>query len=74
MAASSSTAASANIMLAIFEKKTNSIDLYRPLRNYVAFHYSEREAQHIEDVQNALFKWPKVHLYVLDAIIKHVKA
>ncbi|KAK4263878.1 hypothetical protein QN277_029235 [Acacia crassicarpa] len=49
MAASTSTAASANIMLAIFEKKTNSIDLYRPLRNYVAFHYSEREAQHIED-------------------------
>ena len=31
------------------------------------------EAQHIEDVQNALFKVPKVHLYVLDAVIKHLK-
>ncbi|XP_028758167.1 vacuolar-sorting protein BRO1 [Neltuma alba] len=49
MAASSSTAATTNIMLAIFEKKTNSTDLYRPLRNYVAFHYSEREAHNIED-------------------------
>ncbi|RDY01659.1 Vacuolar-sorting protein BRO1, partial [Mucuna pruriens] len=48
-APSSSTAASTNIMLAIFEKKTNSVDLYRPLRNYVAFHYSEREAQNLED-------------------------
>ncbi|KAK7343453.1 hypothetical protein VNO77_12207 [Canavalia gladiata] len=46
---SSSSAATTNIMLAIFEKKTNSIDLYRPLRNYVAFHYSEREAQNLED-------------------------
>ncbi|XP_054824236.1 vacuolar-sorting protein BRO1-like [Prosopis cineraria] len=49
MAASSSSAATTNIMLAIFEKKTNSVDLYRPLRNYVTFHYSEREAQNIED-------------------------
>ncbi|KHN06730.1 ALG-2 interacting protein X [Glycine soja] len=48
MAAPSSSAA-ANIMLAISEKKTNSVDLYRPLRNYVAFHYSEREAQNLED-------------------------
>ncbi|TKY50925.1 ALG-2 interacting protein X [Spatholobus suberectus] len=46
---SSSTAASTNIMLAIFEKKTNGVDLYRPLRNYVTFHYSEREAQNLED-------------------------
>ncbi|KAJ1382915.1 BRO1 domain [Sesbania bispinosa] len=46
---SPSAAASTNIMLAIFEKKTNSVDLYRPLRNYVAFHYSEREAQNVED-------------------------
>ncbi|KAL2324167.1 hypothetical protein Fmac_023225 [Flemingia macrophylla] len=50
MAASSpSSSAAANIMLAIFEKKTNNVDLYRPLRNYVAFHYSEREAQNLED-------------------------
>ncbi|KRG90951.1 hypothetical protein GLYMA_20G124000v4 [Glycine max] len=49
MAASPSSSAAANIMLAIFEKKTNSVDLYRPLRNYVAFHYSEREAQNLED-------------------------
>lgn len=32
------------------------------------------EAQHIENVQNALFKVPKVHLYVLDAVIKHLKS
>lgn len=25
------------------------MDLYRPLRNYIAFHYSEREAQNLED-------------------------
>ncbi|KAI4357713.1 hypothetical protein L6164_001645 [Bauhinia variegata] len=49
MAASSSAAATTNVMLAIFEKKTNQIDLYRPLRNYIAFHYSEREAQNHED-------------------------
>ncbi|XP_014513876.1 vacuolar-sorting protein BRO1 [Vigna radiata var. radiata] len=46
---SSSSAASANIVLAIFEKKTNTVDMYRPLRNYVAYHYSEREAQNVED-------------------------
>lgn len=44
-----SSAATTNIMLAIFEKKTNPIDLYRPLRNYIAFHYSERDAQNLED-------------------------
>jgi len=36
-------------MLAIHEKKTSSVDLYRPLRNYVTFTYSEREAQLIDD-------------------------
>nr|XP_043623772.1 vacuolar-sorting protein BRO1-like [Erigeron canadensis] len=45
----SSTAATTNIMLAIYEKKTTSIDLYRPLRNYIVFNYSEREAQTLED-------------------------
>ncbi|CAL0314942.1 unnamed protein product [Lupinus luteus] len=38
-----------NVMLAITEKKTNPIDLYRPLRNYISLHYSEREAQNLED-------------------------
>ncbi|CAO2825563.1 unnamed protein product [Amaranthus hypochondriacus] len=49
MAASTSSAATTNLMLAINEKKTNSLDLYRPLRNYIAFHYSEREARNLED-------------------------
>lgn len=38
-----------NVMLAIHEKKTSSVDLYRPLRQYIAIHYSEREAQNLED-------------------------
>eukprot|EP00252_Welwitschia_mirabilis_P019453 TRINITY_DN4515_c0_g1_i1.p1 TRINITY_DN4515_c0_g1~~TRINITY_DN4515_c0_g1_i1.p1 ORF type:complete len:888 (+),score=181.72 TRINITY_DN4515_c0_g1_i1:183-2846(+) len=38
-----------NVMLAIHEKKTVSVDLYRPLRNYIALHYSEREAVEAED-------------------------
>uniref|UniRef100_M1D093 ALG2-interacting protein X n=1 Tax=Solanum tuberosum TaxID=4113 RepID=M1D093_SOLTU len=44
-----SPSSSANVMLAIFEKKTVSLDLYRPLRNYIVFNYSEREAQNLED-------------------------
>lgn len=36
-------------MLAIHEKKTNSVDLYRPLRNYIVFNYSERQAQDLDD-------------------------
>uniref|UniRef100_A0A5B7AN94 Putative ALG-2 interacting protein X-like n=1 Tax=Davidia involucrata TaxID=16924 RepID=A0A5B7AN94_DAVIN len=48
MAASASSTA-ANVMLAIYEKKTVTIDLYRPLRNYIVFNYSEREAQNLED-------------------------
>ncbi|KAK6931572.1 ALIX V-shaped domain [Dillenia turbinata] len=44
-----STAATTNIMLAIVEKKTTSIEIYRPLRQYIAIHYSEREAQNLED-------------------------
>ncbi|CAI9296838.1 unnamed protein product [Lactuca saligna] len=47
MAAPSSSAT--NIMLAIPEKKTVGVDLYRPLRNYIVFNYSEREAQNLED-------------------------
>lgn len=38
-----------SVMLAINEKKTTPTDLYRPLRNYVCYHYSEREAQNLED-------------------------
>ncbi|KAJ8770052.1 hypothetical protein K2173_010040 [Erythroxylum novogranatense] len=49
MAAQSSAAATTNIMLAIYEKKTSSLDLYRPLRNYICMLYSEREAQNLED-------------------------
>ncbi|CAK9180506.1 unnamed protein product, partial [Ilex paraguariensis] len=49
MAAPSSAASTANIMLAIYEKKTVSLDLYRPLRNYIVYNYSEREAQILED-------------------------
>ncbi|KAL6969911.1 bck1-like resistance to osmotic shock [Sarracenia purpurea var. burkii] len=45
----SSSLSSANIMLAIYEKKTVAVDLYRPLRNYIVFNYSEREAQNLED-------------------------
>eukprot|EP00262_Sarcandra_glabra_P003011 TRINITY_DN1344_c0_g2_i1.p1 TRINITY_DN1344_c0_g2~~TRINITY_DN1344_c0_g2_i1.p1 ORF type:complete len:863 (-),score=175.50 TRINITY_DN1344_c0_g2_i1:317-2905(-) len=38
-----------NVMLAIHEKKTTSVEIYRPLRQYIAFNYSEREAQNLED-------------------------
>ncbi|ERN14052.1 hypothetical protein AMTRI_Chr01g111370 [Amborella trichopoda] len=38
-----------NVMLAIHEKKPTSIDLYRPLRNYITLHYSERQAINLED-------------------------
>ncbi|KAL0326939.1 UNVERIFIED_CONTAM: Vacuolar-sorting protein BRO1 [Sesamum angustifolium] len=47
--ASPSSTTTTNIMLAIFEKKTNSLDLYRPLRNFIVINYSEREAQNLED-------------------------
>lgn len=43
------TAKTANVMLTIPEKKTVSLDLYRPLRNYIVYNYSEREAQNLED-------------------------
>ncbi|XP_052199278.1 vacuolar-sorting protein BRO1 [Diospyros lotus] len=49
MASPASSSAVANIMLAIYEKKTVAVDLYRPLRNYIVFNYSEREAQNLED-------------------------
>lgn len=31
------------------------------------------DEQHIQDVQAALLKLPKIHLFVLDALIKHLK-
>lgn len=46
---SAGSSATTNIMLAIFEKKTSSIDLYRPLRNFISLTYSEREAINLED-------------------------
>ncbi|XP_020248980.1 ALG-2 interacting protein X [Asparagus officinalis] len=36
-------------MLAVHEKKTTATDIYRPLRNYIALNYSERDAQSAED-------------------------
>ncbi|KAI8019241.1 Vacuolar-sorting protein BRO1 [Camellia lanceoleosa] len=44
-----SLAPAPNIMLAIYEKKPVSVDLYCPLHNYIVFNYSEREAQNLED-------------------------
>ncbi|GMY28950.1 vacuolar-sorting protein BRO1 isoform X2 [Fagus crenata] len=48
-APSTSSSSTTNIMLAIFEKKTTSVDLYHPLYNYISFNYSECEAQNLED-------------------------
>ncbi|CAM0956645.1 unnamed protein product [Alopecurus aequalis] len=39
----------ANVMLAIHEKKATAVDLYRPLRQYIASAYSEREAATADD-------------------------
>ncbi|KAK4373333.1 hypothetical protein RND71_008717 [Anisodus tanguticus] len=44
-----SPSSTSNVMLSITEKKTISLDLYRPLRNYIVYNYSEREAQNLED-------------------------
>ncbi|GAV81161.1 BRO1 domain-containing protein/ALIX_LYPXL_bnd domain-containing protein [Cephalotus follicularis] len=49
MAATSSSAATTNVMLAIYEKKTTSLDIYRPLRQYISRIYSERQAVNLED-------------------------
>ena len=46
---SASSSSSSNIMLSIFEKKTTSVELCRPLHNYIAFNYSKHEAQNLED-------------------------
>ncbi|PKU59754.1 hypothetical protein MA16_Dca021751 [Dendrobium catenatum] len=42
-------ASAVNVMLAVHEKKTTAVDLYRPLRQYIATNFSEREAQMAED-------------------------
>ncbi|KAI4962827.1 hypothetical protein ZWY2020_025270 [Hordeum vulgare] len=39
----------ANVMLAIHEKKAAAVDLYRPLRQYIASAYSERDAATADD-------------------------
>ncbi|KAH7295126.1 hypothetical protein KP509_27G033300 [Ceratopteris richardii] len=39
-----STSAITNVMLAVHEKKTNAVDLYKPIRLYISHHYSEAEA------------------------------
>ncbi|MCO5551976.1 hypothetical protein L7F22_005484 [Adiantum nelumboides] len=41
--------ASINVMLAVQEKKTNSVDLYKPLRQYIVHHYSEQDAVHNDE-------------------------
>ncbi|KAK9676291.1 hypothetical protein RND81_11G067000 [Saponaria officinalis] len=49
MASSTSSPATTNLLLSITEKKTSSLDLYRPLRTYIVRHYSERDAQNLDD-------------------------
>jgi len=34
----------------------------------------ESKSERIEAIKNTLFKLPKVHLYTLDAIAKHIKS
>lgn len=48
-ASSTSSSDKVSVMLAIYEKKTISTDLYNPLRKYISIIYSEREAQAQED-------------------------
>lgn len=48
----SSPSAKINVMLAVPEKKTTSVDLCKPLRQYLVHHFSEREAlDNEEDLQ-----------------------
>ncbi|KAJ4974517.1 hypothetical protein NE237_007691 [Protea cynaroides] len=49
MAAPATSSAAASVMLAIYEKKTSSVEIYRPLRKFIAMNFSEREAQNLED-------------------------
>ena len=34
----------------------------------------DSKSERIEAIKNTLFKLPKVHLYALDAVIKHIKS
>lgn len=38
-----------NVMLAIHTKRTSPVDMKKPLRQYIVQHYSEREAQDMEE-------------------------
>ncbi|CAL9133854.1 unnamed protein product [Musa acuminata var. zebrina] len=49
-----SYATGVNVMLAVQEKKTVAVDLYRPLRQYIAVTYGEQEAQVVEDDLDAV--------------------
>ncbi|XP_042399232.1 vacuolar-sorting protein BRO1-like [Zingiber officinale] len=44
-----SYSAASNVLLAVNEKKTTAVDLYHPLRNYIASTFSELDAQDAED-------------------------
>lgn len=46
--------ATGTAMLAVPDKKATAVDLYRPLRNYIALTYGEREAQEAEDDLSAV--------------------
>ncbi|GBG75643.1 hypothetical protein CBR_g20272 [Chara braunii] len=48
------TNAPVNVMLAIHAKKTLPVDLYKPLKQYVVQHFSEREAQDADDDLHAV--------------------
>ncbi|CAK9200542.1 unnamed protein product [Sphagnum troendelagicum] len=43
------TQATINVMLAMNAKRTTPVDMYKPLRQYIVQHYSEREAQDMEE-------------------------
>eukprot|EP00245_Coleochaete_scutata_P013859 TRINITY_DN574_c0_g2_i2.p1 TRINITY_DN574_c0_g2~~TRINITY_DN574_c0_g2_i2.p1 ORF type:complete len:730 (-),score=195.09 TRINITY_DN574_c0_g2_i2:235-2424(-) len=45
---------SINVMLGIHWKRTLPVDLYKPLRQYIVSHYSEREAKDLEEDLHAL--------------------
>ncbi|XP_010243760.1 PREDICTED: ALG-2 interacting protein X [Nelumbo nucifera] len=49
MASPATSSVVMNVMLAIYEKKTVTVEIYRPLRQYISRTYSEREAQNLED-------------------------
>ncbi|CAK9203308.1 unnamed protein product [Sphagnum jensenii] len=43
------TQGTVNAMLAMSAKRTTAVDMYKPLRQYIVYHYSEREAQDMEE-------------------------